>query len=80
MPWWGWVGGACAAAYVTGTFLLIPAIGAAVTVALIVTGQQLTSAVVDTRGWFRLPRRRFTATRGAGLLLLVGGSLLVQLT
>jgi bacterial/archaeal transporter family-2 protein len=79
MPWWGWLGGLCAAGYVTGTFLLIPAIGAAVTVALTVTGQQLASAVVDARGWFRLPRRPFTPARGAGLLLLVIGSLLVQL-
>ena len=47
MPWWGWLGGACAAGYVTGTFLLIPEIGAAVTVALTVTGQQLASAAID---------------------------------
>jgi bacterial/archaeal transporter family-2 protein len=80
MPWWGWLGGLCAAAYVTGTFLLVPVIGAAVTVALTVTGQQLASAVVDARGWFRLPRQPFTAVRGGGLLFLVAGSLLVQLT
>ncbi|MFD0430658.1 DMT family transporter [Streptomyces zhihengii] len=55
MPWWGWLGGVCAAAYVTGTFLLIPEIGAAVTIALTVTGQQLTSALIDHRGLFRLP-------------------------
>jgi bacterial/archaeal transporter family-2 protein len=79
MPWWGWVGGLCAAGYVTGTFLLIPEIGASVTVALTVTGQQFASAVMDTHGWLRLPRRPFTRTRAIGLLLLVTGSLLVQL-
>jgi transporter family-2 protein len=79
MPWWGWLGGACAAAYVTGTFLLIPAIGAAVTVALTVTGQQIASAAIDSRGWFRLPRRPVTAQRGTGLALLITGSLLIQL-
>jgi bacterial/archaeal transporter family-2 protein len=79
MPWWGWLGGACAVGYVTGTFLLIPAIGAAVTVALTVTGQQLASAVIDTRGWLRLPRRPLTAQRGTGLVLLIAGSLLIQL-
>ncbi len=57
MPWWGWLGGACAAAYVTGTFLLIPSIGAAVTIALTVTGQQLTSALIDHKGLFKLPQR-----------------------
>jgi transporter family-2 protein len=80
MPWWGWLGGACAVAYVTGTFLLIPAIGAAVTVALTVTGQQLAAAAIDARGWFRLPRRAITVPRVAGLVLLVTGSVLVQLS
>ncbi|MGD9528625.1 DMT family transporter [Pseudonocardia sp.] len=79
MPWWGWLGAACAAAYVTGTFLLIPAVGAAVTVALTVTGQQVASAAVDARGWLRLPRRPLGARRAAGLALLVAGSAAVQL-
>ncbi|HEY9374162.1 DMT family transporter [Streptomyces sp.] len=79
MPWWGWLGGACAAAYVTGTFLLIPAIGAAVTVALTVTGQQLTSALIDHGGLFRLPRRALTGPRATGLGLLLAGSLAIQL-
>lgn len=38
------MGGVVAATYVTATFLLIPAIGAATTVALTVTGQQVASA------------------------------------
>ncbi|MFF3288458.1 DMT family transporter [Streptomyces sp. NPDC003023] len=79
MPWWGWLGGACAAAYVTGTFLLIPSIGAAVTIALTVTGQQLTSALIDHRGLFRLPKRSLTTPRLVGLGLLLAGSLTIQL-
>ena len=79
MPWWGWLGGACAAGYVTGTFLLIPEIGAAVTVALTVAGQQLTSALIDHRGLFRLPTRLLTTSRLSGLGLLLAGSLAIQL-
>jgi bacterial/archaeal transporter family-2 protein len=79
MPWWGWLGGGCAAAYVTATFLLIPEIGAATTVALTVTGQQLASALIDHYGLFRMPRRALGATRLFGLVLLVTGSALVQL-
>lgn len=79
MPWWGWLGGACAAIYVTATFLLIPEIGAATTVALTVTGQQLASALIDHNGLFRLPRRPMSAPRLSGLALLVAGSILVQL-
>jgi bacterial/archaeal transporter family-2 protein len=79
MPWWGWLGGAAAATYVTATFLLIPEIGAATTVALTVSGQQLASAAIDHYGLFRLPARPLTATRAAGLAVLLGGSALVQL-
>ncbi|MEU6408415.1 DMT family transporter [Microbispora sp. NPDC046933] len=80
MPWWGWLGGACAAAYVTATFTLIPTIGAATTVALTVTGQQVASAVIDNYGLLRLPRRPLTTPRLSGLALLIAGSVLVQLT
>lgn len=79
LPWWGWLGGACAAIYVTATFLLIPEIGAATTVALTVTGQQLASALIDHNGLFRLPRRPMSTPRLSGLALLVVGSVLVQL-
>jgi bacterial/archaeal transporter family-2 protein len=79
MPWWGWLGGFCAAAYVTATFLLIPAIGAAVTVALTVAGQQLASAAIDQYGWLGMHHRPLTWLRGLGLALLLAGSVLVQL-
>ncbi|WP_159944077.1 MULTISPECIES: DMT family transporter [unclassified Nocardiopsis] len=79
MPWWGWLGAACAVGYVTGTFLLIPVIGAAVTVALTVSGQQLTSAAIDQFGLFRLPRRPLTSARVTGLVLLVAGAFAIQL-
>jgi transporter family-2 protein len=78
MPWWGWLGGLCAAAYVTATFLVIPEIGAATTVALTVTGQQLLSAVIDNYGLFRMPHRALTSRRVTGLALLVAGSAFVQ--
>jgi bacterial/archaeal transporter family-2 protein len=80
MPWWGWLGGVCAAAYVTATFLLIPQIGASTTVALTVTGQQLFSALIDNSGLFRMPKRPLTTRRITGLGLLIAGSVLVQLT
>ncbi|MFD2350055.1 DMT family transporter [Nonomuraea ferruginea] len=64
----------------TGTFLLLPAIGAAVTIALTVTGQQLTSAVIDHYGLFRMPRRPMDASRLLGLALLLGGAVTIQLS
>lgn len=79
VPWWGWLGGACAAVYVIATFMLIPRIGAATTIALTVTGQQLASALIDHFGLFRLPKRPLNAARLTGLGLLIAGSLAIQL-
>jgi transporter family-2 protein len=63
---------------VTATFLLIPQIGAATTVALTVTGQQVASAVVDQFGLFRMAKRDLTIRRLTGLALLIVGSVVVQ--
>jgi transporter family-2 protein len=78
LPWWGWLGGFCGAAYVTAVFLLIPEIGVAPTVALTVAGQQLASVAVDRHGLLRLPRREVSAARLAGVALLLAGVVLIQ--
>jgi transporter family-2 protein len=77
VPWWGWLGGACGATYVTSVFLLIPEIGAAPTVALTVAGQQIASVLVDRHGLLRLPRRPITARRLTGVTILLAGVMLV---
>jgi len=79
VPWWGWLGGACGATYVTSVFLLIPEIGAAPTIGLTVAGQQLASVVVDRHGLLRLPRRPITVRRLLGVAVLLAGVALVQL-
>jgi bacterial/archaeal transporter family-2 protein len=79
LPWWGWVGGLCGATYVTSVFVLIPEIGVAPTIALTVAGQQLASVLVDRYGLLRLPARRISAARLAGILILLGGVALIQL-
>jgi bacterial/archaeal transporter family-2 protein len=80
LPWWGWLGGAVGATYVTAVFLLLPEIGAAATIGLTVAGQQLASLLVDQYGLLRLPRRPLTRTRLAGVALLLAGVALIQLT
>ena len=79
VPWWGWLGGACGAIYVTSVFVLIPEIGVAPTVALTVAGQQVASAFVDRYGLLRLPRRPISPVRLAGVVLLLAGVALIQL-
>lgn len=79
VPWWGWLGGVCAALYVTASFLLLPQIGAAVTVVLTVTGQQVASALIDHRGWLGMPRRAITVPRAVGVALLVAGAAAIRM-
>lgn len=79
MPWWGWVGAACGATYVTTMFTAIPAIGAATTVGLTVAGQQIASLFVDRQGWFRLPKREISALRFGGVALLLAGVAIIKL-
>jgi bacterial/archaeal transporter family-2 protein len=80
LPWWGWLGGAVGATYVTAVFLLLPEIGAAATIGLTVAGQQLASLLIDQYGLLRLPRRPLTRTRLTGVALLLAGVALIQLT
>jgi transporter family-2 protein len=79
VPWWGWLGGGCAALYVTASFLLLPQLGAAMTVVLTVTGQQVASALLDDRGWLEMTRRPITLARAIGVLLLVAGAAAIRL-
>jgi len=74
-----WLGGLVGAAYVTSVFLLIPRLGVEPVVAVTVGGQQLVSVVVDRFGLLRLPRRRISAVRLGGVLVLMLGVLLVEL-
>ena len=73
LPWWGWLGALVGASYVTIVPLLIPEIGTAATIGLTVAGQQIASLAIDGRGLLRLPRRPLTATRAAGVALLLSG-------
>jgi bacterial/archaeal transporter family-2 protein len=78
VPWWGWLGGACGATYVTSVFLLIPEIGVAPTIGLTVAGQQLASVLVDRYGLLRLPRRPISTSRLAGVTVLLAGVALLN--
>lgn len=78
MPWWGWLGAVAGAIYVTAVFISIPVIGASATVGLTVLGQQSASLAVDHYGLFRLPARKISAVRLAGVGLLMLGVFCVR--
>jgi transporter family-2 protein len=78
VPWWGWLGGLCGAAYVTTVFTAIPAIGAAAVVGLTVAGQQIASLFFDRWGLMRMPTKPVGAARLLGVALLLLGVVLIQ--
>ncbi|HEV2528299.1 MAG TPA: DMT family transporter [Thermomicrobiales bacterium] len=78
VPPWALLGGACGAFYVASSVFLVPEFGAAITTALVVSGQNLASLAIDHFGWLRLPRRRATIRRVVGVSLLLIGVLFVQ--
>ena len=79
VPGWAFLGGVCGAIYVASTVILVPEFGAAISTALIVSGQNIVSLALDHFGWVRLPRRRATLRRVAGVTALLIGVLLIQL-
>ncbi len=77
-PWWVWTGGLLGAFYVFASIILTPRLGAATTVALILTGQILASIAIDHFGLFRVATQEATPLRLLGALLIVAGVFFVQ--
>ena len=80
VPWWGWLGGLCGAAYVTTVFTAIPVIGAATVVGLTVAGQQVASVFFDRWGLMRMPTKPVGRARLLGVVVLLLGVVLIQAT
>jgi transporter family-2 protein len=76
-PRWTLFAGVAGVLLVMGTAFLIPRIGAAHTVALLVVGQALTSLVVDHFGLLGMPVVQISMIRLVGCGLLALGAVLV---
>ena len=72
VPWWGWVGGFFGALYIVLAIVLLPRLGAASTVALVVAGQMLGALAFDHFGWLGIVQQPAGPARilGAGLLVV----------
>ena len=70
-PWWMLLGGALGAVFVFGSTLLVPKLGLALMISLIVFGQIVMSLLMDHYGWLGVPVQELNVTRllGAGLVL-----------
>jgi transporter family-2 protein len=77
-PWWVWSGGLLGAFLVAATVVLAPKLSAGTMVALIVTGQMVTSIVLDHFGLVGYPEHPLNALRLAGVVLLVSGVALIS--
>lgn len=77
-PWWLWIGGPLGVVFVTGNILLLPALGAELTVVSVLCGQMLIALVIDHFGWFGVKRHRINWPRLAGVALMVAGIVFIQ--
>lgn len=78
VPWWDWSGGVFGAAFIAVAILLLPRLGAATFIGLLVSGQMLASLAFDHVGAMGLAQRPFDLTRALGVVLLVGGVVLIR--
>jgi bacterial/archaeal transporter family-2 protein len=77
-PWWIWTGGIVGAVFVTSAIIVAPKLGAASLVALVVTGQMVTSILLDHFGLLGYEIHPITPLRVLGIAMVVGGVALVR--
>jgi len=75
--WYYLAGGALGAAYVTVALIAVRSIGAGGVAAATITGQLATALVIDRLGILGLERTPITASRVAGVVLLLAGTYLL---
>jgi bacterial/archaeal transporter family-2 protein len=78
IPWWAWSGGMFGAIFIGLAIFLVPQLGAATFIALLVAGQMLGSVAFDHFGWLGLTQRPVDPTRLLGVALLIGGVVLIR--
>ena len=78
-PWWSLLGGACGVAIVSASIVGVRSLGAGGVTAAVVAGQLTASVLIDRFGLFGVDRQSITATKLAGIaLLLLGVALVVR--
>jgi bacterial/archaeal transporter family-2 protein len=75
--WYYLVGGLLGAAYVTTALITVASIGAGGVAAATITGQLTAALIIDRLGILGLEQTPFTASRIAGVVLLLAGTFLI---
>lgn len=78
IPWWGWSGGLFGAIFIALGIFLVPQIGAATFISLLIAGQMLASMTFDHFGWLGLTQRPVDLSRLIGAALLIAGVALIR--
>lgn len=78
VPWWSWTGGMFGALYIILAVILVPQLGSATFVALLVAGQLASSVAFDHYGLFGLETRPVDISRIIGVLMLIAGVVLIR--
>jgi transporter family-2 protein len=73
-----WTGGIFGAIYIAISILMLPKLGAATVIALIVAGQMTGSIIFDHFGLLGVPVHQVNPGRVLGALMLVAGVLLIR--
>ena len=76
--WWAWSGGLFGVIYIVISIFLVPRLGTATFVALLVAGQMLASLVADHYGVFGVAQHPLSPSRLLGAALLLGGVILIR--
>jgi transporter family-2 protein len=71
-------GGLLGALYVTASAALTPKIGVAAFMALVISGQLVSSLLIDRMAWFGLIERDLSFGRVGGVLMVLAGTLMVR--
>ena len=74
-----WTGGIFGAIFIGSSILLVPRLGAATFIALLVTGQLLGALAFDHFGLFGVPIHEIGLTRLVGAGLLIAGVVLIRM-
>lgn len=67
------VGGIMGVIYLTGNMILLPKIGAALTVIMTVAGQMIIGLLIDTFGWFDAAVQPISIYRVLGIIMMIAG-------
>lgn len=77
-PWWIWLGGIIGTIFMVGNLYLAQTIGTGMAVILTLIGQIAGSLVLDSAGLLGISKKKLTANRIIGLVIMIVGAIIIQ--